>query len=243
MFRPLSALLLVLAPALRAQSFEVASVKVHPDPPHIIGIKTSGPRFHADAETVGGLIMYAYNLQNYQLSLPKSDQNDVYYDIEAKAEGDATPTKEQFRQMLQPLLAERFKLKVHHEMRETAVFFLIVGKNGPKFKPSAADATPSGNIGVKGRNQITTLSKSTVDGLVEMLPLYAGRPVIDKTGLQGVYDIKFEATPFFRLNRDPDPADISVFDGVQDQLGLKLEPQKAPVDVVVVDHLEKPSGN
>ncbi len=239
MFRLFGAALL----AVHAQSFEVASIKVHPEPPHIIGITTSGPRFRAEAQMVGGLIMYAYNLQNYQLSQSNSKGDDVYYDIEAKAEGDAAPTKDQFRQMVQSLLAERFQLKVHHEMRDTQVYFLVVGKNGPKLKPSAADATTSGNIGVKGRNQITTLSKSTLEELVQMLPLYAGRPVINKTGLQGVYDIKFEATPLFRLNRDPDPADISVFEAVQDQLGLKLEPQKAPIDVLVVDHVEKPTGN
>jgi uncharacterized protein (TIGR03435 family) len=243
MFRPLGVLLLIVAPAMRAQSFEVASVKVHPEPPHIIGIKTSGPRLHADAEMVGGLIMYAYNLQNYQLSLPNVAENEIYYDIEAKAEGDAAPTKDQFRQMLQTLLADRFKLKFHHEMRELPVLALAVAKNGPKFQQSAPDTQPSGRITMNGRNQVTTLSKSSIDDFVSSLSVYAGRPVLNKTGLSGTYDIKLEATPFFRINNNPDPADISVFDAVQQQLGLKLEAQKAMVDVLVIDHLEKPSGN
>ena len=70
-----------------------------------------------------------------------------------------------------------------------------------------------------------------------------GRPVVDRTGLAGAYDFKLEATPEYRLNRDPDAADLSIFTAVQQQLGLKLEPQRAAVDVLVVDHVEKPSQN
>jgi uncharacterized protein (TIGR03435 family) len=69
------------------------------------------------------------------------------------------------------------------------------------------------------------------------------RPVIDKTGLTGKYDIRLEATPEFRINNNPQPDDLRVFEAVQQQLGLRLEPEKAMVDVMVVDHVEKPSGN
>lgn len=69
------------------------------------------------------------------------------------------------------------------------------------------------------------------------------RPVLDKTGLTGKYDIKLEATPEFRINNNPQPEDISIFDAVQNQLGLKLEPQKAMLEILVVDHAEKPSPN
>jgi uncharacterized protein (TIGR03435 family) len=128
-------------------------------------------------------------------------------------------------------------------MRELSVFALVVGKSGPKFKESAPDAVASLRVGVNGRNQITALTNRTMADLVQQLPVYTGRPVLDKTGLTGTYDIKLEATPSFRINRDPDPADISVFDAVQQQLGLKLEAQKAMIDVLVIDHVEKPTGN
>jgi uncharacterized protein (TIGR03435 family) len=165
------------------------------------------------------------------------------FDIEAKAEGDAAPTPDEFRHMLQSLLADRFKLDVHHEMEEMQVFALVVGKSGPKFKESAPDALGSGHHGMNGRNQIMALSKATMEDIVRHLPLYVGRPVVDKTGLTGTYDIRLEATPSFRISHDPNPGDISIFDAVQQQLGLKLVSQKAMTDVLIVDHVEKPSGN
>jgi uncharacterized protein (TIGR03435 family) len=227
------------------QAFEVASVKLHPGGASNINITTSGPRLRASAEMVHGLVLYAYNLKNYQLAWtsPNSAFDDIYFDIEAKAEGDAAPKPEEFRKMVQSLLADRFKLQVHHEMREIQVFALVLGKNGPKFKESAPDAAVSGRHGVNGRNQNMTLSKATMEDVAQQLPVYTGCPVIDKTGLTGTYDIKLEATPSFRINSNLDPSDISIFVAVQGQLGLKLEPQKAMIDVVVVDHVEKPSAN
>jgi uncharacterized protein (TIGR03435 family) len=235
----------LISVAAFGQAFEVASVKLHPGPASNMNITTSGPRFRASAEMVGGLVLYAYHLKNYQLtwSTPGSALDDMFFDIEAKAEGDGVPNAAEFRHMLQVLLADRFKLQVHHETRELSVYALVVGKNGPKFKESPPDSTASGSGVVKGRNQIMTLSKATMEDVAQQLPVYTGRPVIDKTGLAGNYEIKMEATPFFRINRDPDAADISVFVAVQEQLGLKLEAQKAMIDVLVVDHAEKPSGN
>jgi uncharacterized protein (TIGR03435 family) len=227
------------------QSFEVASIKIHPGPASNMDITTSGPRFRASAQFVGGLVLYAYNLKNYQLAwtAPNANLADTFFDIEAKAEGDAAPATDDFRQMLQSLLADRFKLKFHHEMREQQMFALVVGKNGPKFKESAPDTQPSGRHTMNGRNQIMTLTKRTMADVVQQLPVYTGRPVLDKTGLTGTYDLKMEATPFFRINNNPDPSDISIFVAIQDQLGLKLEPQKTMVEVLVVDHIEKPSEN
>jgi uncharacterized protein (TIGR03435 family) len=227
------------------QSFEVASIRPHPGDPHSINITTSGPRLTAEAETVFGLLMYAYELKSYQLadSPAYSTVGDNYYDIVAKAEGDGEPTQAEFRHMMQSLLADRFKLKIHRETREMPVYVLTVGKGGPKFKESAPDALGLGNHGVNGRIQTLTLPNATMDQVAGELRVYAGdRPILDKTGLTGTYAIKFEATPAFRM-RNPDPEDISVFTAVQEQLGLKLEAQKGMVEVLVVDHVEKPSAN
>jgi len=167
------------------QTFEVASIKVHPGPASNMNITTSGPYFRASAQFVGGLVLYAYNLKNYQLDWATPDTNigETFFDIEAKAEGDASPKIDEFRQMLQSLLADRFKLKFHHEMREIPVFALVVGKSGPKFKESAPDAVASLRVGMNGRNQIMTLTKRTMADVVQQLPVYTGRPVVDKTGL------------------------------------------------------------
>ncbi len=227
------------------RAFEVASIKVHDSPAHVIGVSTSGARLTADAEPVAGLIMWAYNLKNYQVSFaPSVSPPDVNYDISAKAEGDALPTREEFRQMLQTLLADRFNLKVHREMKEMPVYALVVGKNGPKFKESAPDAAFTGYGGVNGRNQYMKQTKATMEDLAGALGIFADRPIVDKTGLTGTYDYRVDATPDFRLhNGSEDLNDIDIFRAVQEQLGLKLEPQKAPVEILVVDHIEKPSGN
>jgi uncharacterized protein (TIGR03435 family) len=238
------AILICATLAACGQSFEVASVRPHPGPAHSINITTSGPLLRAEAEFVNGLVLYAYNLKNYQLDwAPGLKFDESMYDIVAKAEGDGEPTKDEFRQMLQSLLADRFKLKVHREQREMPVYALVVGKNGPKFKESGPDAPLFGNHTVNGRNQTMALPKATMEQVASELPLYAGRPVLDKTGLTGTYAIRLEATPKFRMDRDPDAGDISVFTAVQDQLGLRLEAQKAMVEVLVIDHVEKPTDN
>jgi len=229
-------------------AFEVASVKLHDGPlSRIFDFSSSGPRVTLVAYPAIGLIMEAYNLKNYQVSFGKSVplRDDIYYDIVAKASGGGAPTRSEFRQMLQTLLAERFNLKVHHEMKEMPVYAPVEGKNGPKFRESASDANVFGKHGVNGRNQNVTASKYTMELLASDIQNFFGvdRPVVDRTGLTGTYDIRMEATPEFRINRDPETGDISVFNAVQAQLGLRLEAQKAPIEILIVDRLEKPSAN
>ena len=227
-------------------AFEVASIRPHDGPLHtIFGFSSSGTRVTLEGYPPIGLVMEAYKLKNYQVSFPSSvPQADVYYDIVAKAEGGGAPTRDEFRPMLQKLLAERFNLKVHHEMKEMPVYALVVGKNGPKFKRSAPDGTFSGYGGVNGRNQYMKQSKATMDDMVDAIWNFADRPVVDKTGLTGTYDYRIEATLNFRLHDGTDdPNDITIFSAVQDQLGLRLEAQRAMVEILVVDHMEKPSAN
>ena len=229
---------------------EVASIRPHDGPLHtIFGFSSSGTRVTLEGYLPIHLIMEAYKLRTYQIAYaPLTPQPEyIYYDIVAKAEGDGAPTRDEFRPMLQTLLAERFKLKFHREMREMPVYALVVGKNGPKFKESAPDADPIARHGVNGRNQNVTAAKATMEFLANDISnsvFSVDRPAVDKTGLTGTYDIKLEATPDFRLHDGTDdPSDITIFSAVQDQLGLKLDPQKAMVEILVVDHIEKPSGN
>jgi uncharacterized protein (TIGR03435 family) len=198
------------------------------------------------------LVMEAYNVKNYQVTFAPTtapsggEPGTAYYDIEAKAEGDRARTRDEFRLMLKTLLADRFKLRVHHEMKEIPVYALLVGKGGTKFKESAVDATESARIGVNGRNQSITASKKNMDELAKMIPrvFSVDRPVVDRTGLAGAYDFKIEATPESRITGgDPDLNNITIFTAVQQQLGLKLESQKAMIEVLVVDQVEKPSAN
>ncbi len=224
----------------QAPAFEVASIRANPGPWHVmLGYSSSGPRLTLEAWRPFALIMEAYDLKRYQVSFTPSD--DVLYDIAAKAEGDGTRTKAEFRLMLQTLLADRFNLKFHREMRELPVYAMVVGKSGVKFKESDSDKPARSYGGVNGRNQYMEYSQGTMEMLADGIGV--DRPVIDKTGLTGKYEIRLEATPEFRINNNPQPDDLRVFDAIQQQLGLKLEPQKAMVEVLVVDRMDKPSAN
>jgi uncharacterized protein (TIGR03435 family) len=194
--------------------------------------------------------MEAFDLRSYRVSFAGSnvvrgEDNSRYYDIAALAEGDGTRTKDEFRAMLRTLLEERFNLRIHTETKEMKVYALILAKTGPKLNESPPEAEFNAFIGVHGRNITVTGSKVTMESFANDLTncFFPQLPVIDKTGLTGAYNLKFEATPEYRINKDPQPEDISLFDAVQDQLGLKLEPQRSGVEVLVVDHIERPSEN
>lgn len=228
--------------------FEVASIRVQPGPVGIINISTSGTRLTVQATTIAGLILYAFNLKNYQLERnPElSAMGDTMYDIAAKADGDSVPAKDDFRQMMQSLLRDRFRLKVHREQKEMQVYALVVGRNGLKLKESDPDADPTVHVGASGNNYQfyqLTMPKGTMDNLANQID--ADRPVVDNTGLSGIYNIKLNYTPQFKMSRGPEPdlSEISIFTAMQDQLGLKLEPRTAMIDTLVVDHVEKPSEN
>ena len=231
-----------------ARKFEVASIKPHVEPPHIMGVQVSGSRLTADAETVRGLVMWAYNLKNWQVSGPGNPDpvGDTFYDVVAKAEGETPPTREQFREMLQTLLADRFQLKIHKEQREMPVYALILGKNGTKMKESAPDAATGGRMQVVDRNYQITIPRAGMSEVVDAVAnAFLDRPVVDRTGLTGSYDLKLVYTPETRANRmsEPSTSDVTIFTAVQEQLGLKLEPQKAMVDILVIDRVEKPTEN
>lgn len=191
--------------------------------------------------------MWAYKVKNFQIDSGQAfrEMGDDPYDISATAEGDAVPTSDEFRQMLQLLLADRFKLTLHREMREMPVYALVVGKNGPKLKPSAPDAAEMGRNMISGRNYVVTIPKAGMDRVVDaIMNSFLDRPVIDKTGFTGTYELHLTYTPETPANRaSPDTGDLSIFTAVQDQLGLKLEPRKEMVEVLVVDHIQKPAEN
>jgi uncharacterized protein (TIGR03435 family) len=260
MNRLLFGLLLLFEPAFCQRSpqtnFEVASVKPVEEPRGVIGgFSSSGPRVRYAAYPTIQLIREAYNLKDYDVTFargvePPPPTGGPYeyalYDIDAKAEGDRPLTRDEFRPMLRTLLAERFNLRVHRESREIPVYALVVGKSGVKFKASDPAATERTLVGVNGRNQNITAKKASMDDLAGLIQNAFGvdRPVVNRTELAGMYEFKLEATPEFRMNTEnPGPTEISVFTAIQSQLGLKLEPQKAPREMLIVDHVEKPSAN
>jgi len=247
-------LLALLVPTMPSQTtvpstslaFEVASIRLNPGPWHELqGFSSSGPNLRMIAWNVISLIIEAYDLRDYEVVYPGAVYPLDMYDIAAKAEGEVPRTRAEFRRMLQSLLNDRFQLKFHREMKKFAVYFLTVGKNGPTFREAPSDANRHAMVGVEGRKYILDLSLTSMQTLAKNIhsTFFVKQPVLDKTGLTGIYDIKLAATPEFMLLNSSEPGDIDIFTAVQSQLGLRLESGKAEVEVLVIDHIEKPSAN
>jgi uncharacterized protein (TIGR03435 family) len=187
-----------------------------------------------------------------------------FYDVSGKAEGN--PRIEMMvGPMMQGLLEERFQLKVHHAAKEIAVYDLVVAKGGPKLQrtkegscvpadlnkmrpPARGESGPtycgSQTIERKGAAVVMTAHGMTMEQLAgERLPRMAGRPVVDKTGLAGMWDFQLEVA--FETREAPGEAGGApdVFAAVQQQLGLKLEGAKGSVDTLVIDRAERPVEN
>jgi len=192
-------------------------------------------------------LRYAYSLTNNdQISGPDwIKSKSVRFDIVAKAPADAP--LDQVRLMLQTLLTERFQLALHRQQKELSYVALVAGKKGPKLKKAVPDSDASGNTFLIGRivsNRISMITLATV------LSRFTGETVVDMTGLTGSYDLKLEwmpeNSPATAAGRGADagaPMDSdsgpSIFGAVEQQLGLKLEVRKGPVEILVIDHAER----
>jgi uncharacterized protein (TIGR03435 family) len=223
--------------------FEVASVKQVQPPPPGRGVSSSmrmdPGRFICTNVTLKKLIFNAYGVKDYEVTGPDW-LNTELYDIAASVPTDTAG--DDVLLMMQSLLAERFKLALHRERKEMPVFALIVGKTGPKLKqvefgPSRTSASP-GKL---------TATNVPMRNLAEFLSRQLDRPVLDLTGLKGFYDFTLEWAPEAKASAPGDAAGeigASLFTAVQEQLGLKLEGRKAPIEILVVDRAEKvPTGN
>jgi uncharacterized protein (TIGR03435 family) len=241
---------------LQTPSFEVASVKqnnreVQP----ALRYTPSGVDFAGVPLT--WIIGEAYQLPYYSSTAIVAPDNAVRglliptnrYDISARASG--TVSRNVIRLMLQSLLAERFKLTLHHESKEESVYKLVVGKNGPRLRNSA-DQSEVGQPVIANSAEGYDFRHMEMSRLVGFMSSLLDRPVVDSTALKGFYDfeLKRQETP---PQAEASPQDKStimrsgisslIFASIESQLGLKLEPGRALVDHVVIDHLEKPSEN
>ncbi len=232
------------------QSFEVASIKPQPwtgEPGSRVGVFVRGNTLSAEHIGLYDLVAFAYDLrEGIQLSggpgwaVRGELASSELYQVIAKAAGDPPPPMDQFRVMMQTLLADRFQLKIHHIKKDLPVYNLIVGKNGPKLKTSAADTQFSMQVN-GGKGIRITAAHVPLARLVSQIGYYTGRPPFDKTGLTETYD--FELDFASEGLAAPDSSGASIFTAVQEQLGLKFEPSTAPFDTVVIDHAEKASAN
>ena len=242
------------------RAFEVVSIKKFVLPPGaaVLRMKSDDPKDRAlkpegnRFRTIGGLsdlVVYAYDVHDYQVSgLPKWAQaDDDLYIIDAKAEGEGVSTSDQLREMLRTMLAERFQLTLHRDTKEMAVYDLVVGKNGLKMKEVGPDDTEEKPLPQEStyRARPTSGGKVIQTGIgffVMSTSFFLDHPIIDKTGLKGRYEYVWDPTDLWdEVRKDGKPAP-SIFSRVQ-EYGLKLEPTKGPVEVLVIDHAEKPSEN
>jgi uncharacterized protein (TIGR03435 family) len=260
--------------------FEVASVKLNKSGGERIALNYSPDGFTAVNVTLRVLVQFAYGPVEETRILGGPDWlNSDRYDIEAKVGSSIVDelqklTPAQLRierqRMLQVLLADRFKLTVHHETKELPVYALVIAKNGPKLQESKPGDTypngfkaPDGSTGAGlyggGAGGKLIGQRTDIPTLANVLSRQLGRVVLDKTGLKGSYDFALQWSPDQGQAVTPIGTDgsqqatdntpsaessgPSVFAAIQDQLGLKLESQKAPVPVLLIDHAERPAGN
>jgi uncharacterized protein (TIGR03435 family) len=231
-----------------APVFDVAAIHLHKQMPHERShiVDTNG-RFITVNVSPKAIMQWAFDIPASRIAGGPEWVDSARFDIEAKAENsldmshtyDAGAAHLEKRRMVQALLADRFKLATHPETRELPIYTLVVSKNGPKFLDSQAHGTTINS----GRDHIQIEGgDNTVALLAEQLAEVVGRVVIDKTAIQGRYSLTLKWTPEDAAPA-PDSSEPSIFTAIQEQLGLKLEPQKGPVQVLVIDHIEAPSEN
>jgi uncharacterized protein (TIGR03435 family) len=239
--------------AAASPEFEVASIRPIPQlpsganvrPGFLVVPRADNPqRFRArfNVSAPMGILEWAYGVREFQVAGAPEWLKEELFDIDARAEHPSS--EDQIKQMVQALLADRFKLKLHRETKAIPVYALVVGKDGPKLA-EAQDASlnqglgniivPPGELKARG---------ATMALFVSILTENLDRPVIDKTNLTGHYDfdLTYDGPPWSIEEHGWRPFGEAIFRPIQD-LGLKLEPQKSPVEVLVIDSVDHPSAN
>jgi uncharacterized protein (TIGR03435 family) len=242
-------------------AFEVATVKPTP-PDDYRGARLfkmpSAHQFIAKNYPLRMLIALAFNLPLRAISSGPDWIDSDHYDIVAATPGEAKPTLDEQMSMLQKLLADRFNLTFHREKKEFSIYAITIANNGPKLKQSTAPADeapalistvyPAASGGIDrvvmpGHNATVAQFASVLQRVV------LDRPVVDQTGLSGKYDFELEWTPDETQfggtlpQGPPDTDRPGLFAAVQQQLGLRLEATRGPIDTMVINRVEKPTEN
>ena len=234
-------------------NFEVATIK--PSKPDEQGkaFLWRGGQLITINTTVNDLIKFAYGVQEKQIIAGPDWLSSQKFDIAGKADVPGTPNSDQLKGMMQKLLADRFQLKFHRDKKEMSAYVLTVAKSGNKMKQDTGNPKGLPALFFRQLGVLTVQNATMADftGLMESAVL--DRPVVDQTGLQGRWDFILKWTPdesqFSGMGiKVPPPTDAAdapppLFTAIQEQIGLKLEAEKAPVEVLVLDHVEQPSAN
>jgi len=257
-----ASLLVGAAFAQSPETFEVASIKPTDESiNHTLFSYQPGGGIRIEGATLRDLVLYAYNLREYQLSGATGWMTSERYTILAKGamtgEGPVEYMKMNDRQRMalaalvrkrmQRLLAERFQLVAHNGTRQLPGYALVVARGGHKLRPNLSpDGSPQNTSrGLAMYKAVRTSTEFIAQGLSEI----TRRPVHDETGLEGYFDFEMkwtpDAPPAAPDSAEPKPAEVgpTLFTALQEQLGLKLEAKKGPVEILVIDRAERPSEN
>ena len=237
-----------IALAASLPPYDVVSVKINHSGEQSWNINTHDDRLIIHNVPLKSILEFTYDIHQdliFGVTGPVSDAN---FDIEAKVvppNGAAPPklTDRQLTAMIIPLLADRFHLKAHLQTKTLPVYDLVVAHGGLKIKLSQ-DQRTGGGWNLNGQNSEVVLSgkSDTMADLASAIADPVGRKVIDKTGLTGTADITLKWTDDVAAEQGG-PNVVSIFTALEDQLGLRLQPSKGPVDTLVIDHVEMPTEN
>ena len=239
-----------------APAFEVATIKPSSPETKGSGFWINDDSIESTNRPVTALLQFGYNLSSGsvdQIINAPPWVTSSRFDIKAKEDAQLAtkinklPHEEwiaTLRQMVQALLEDRFQLKVHHETRELRVVALTVAKDGAKLTETKFDSHNGSWTGLRSTKGKIEGRAATVRMLVETLsskPEVGGRLMVDDTGLTGKYDFELTWSPEDLAHTESDAGGPSLFAALQEQLGLKVEQKKSPVDCIVIDHIEMPS--
>ena len=234
--------------------FEVTSVRPSQPGQRGWGFRFPSPdKYAANNVTLESLIENAYLMFDFQIEGAPSWAKSEHFDVEGKAEG--KPDREQVRLMVRSLMEDRFKLATHRETRQLPLYEVTIARGGIKFKEGACEGQPGPqnpcggtSFALRGEMKGRVI---TVQDFGDAFSQYLGRTVVDKTGLTGKYDFDLRWTPDDTMPRGPgdagapppDPNGPSLFTAMREQLGLELKAAKGPVEMLVIDHVERPDAN
>lgn len=239
---------MAVATGQSAPRFDAASIRPNRSGSGIINAHSTGSQLRAENVTLLWLVRDAYDVQEFQITGAPAWAATDKFDVIARAEG---ISGDQYRPMLRSLLDDRFKLVTHRETMEAPVYLLTAlraGQRGPQLKTSRAADCPEAErtgqfCGFDVNNRALRAGTVRMHELAGRLSQYVGRTVIDRTGLGGVFDLDLTWTSDAR--RPPTPGDDgpSIFTAVQEQLGLRLDSERGPVEMLVIDRVEPPTEN
>ena len=227
--------------------WDVVSVKARDpnDTSNNQSLNFKGRQFVMVNRTVQGMLLFAYGLQRVQIVGAPHWIETERWDVQGVPDVPGHPSLKQMQSLTRKLLEERFGLKVHRETKELAVYAITVGKGGEKIAPSAGDpnGAPSENENSNGGVVTMRMTNMSMGEFAPDLGSFLDRPAVDQTGLTGRYDLQLKWT----VDESKAPTDGSappgLFTAIQQQIGLKLEPAKAPVDLLIVEAVQRPSAN